>query len=112
VEIDVDNRNGKLMPGAYTEVHIDVPSVTAPFIIPVSALIFRTQGLQVGTVVKGPNGDQAKLVHVTMGQDDGSTVQVSNGLDANSQVIQNPPDSLIDGEPVHVIQVAAGSTPE
>jgi RND family efflux transporter MFP subunit len=77
VEIDVDNRNGKLMPGAYTEVHMDVPNATvAPFIIPVSALIFRTQGLQVGTVVKGPNGDQAKLVQVTLGQDDGSTVQV------------------------------------
>jgi RND family efflux transporter MFP subunit len=112
VEIDVDNRNGKLMPGAYTEVHMDVPDATAPFIVAVSALIFRTQGLQVGTVVKGSNGDQAKLVHVTLGQDDGSTVQVINGLDANSRVIQNPPDSLIDGEPVHVIQVPAGSTPE
>jgi RND family efflux transporter MFP subunit len=113
VEIDVDNRNGKLMPGAYTEVHIErAPSVTAPFIIPVSALIFRTQGLQVGTVVKGPNGDQARLVQVTLGQDDGSTVQVIHGLDADSQVIQNPPDSLIDGEPVHVIQAAAGSAPE
>jgi RND family efflux transporter MFP subunit len=103
VEIDVDNRNGKLMPGAYTEVHMDVQNATVPFIIPVSTLIFRTQGLQVGTVVKGPNGDQAKLVRVTLGQDDGSTVQVIDGLDANSQVIQNPPDSLIDGEPVHVV---------
>jgi RND family efflux transporter MFP subunit len=112
VEIDVDNRNGKLMPGAYTEVHLDVPNAAAPFIISVSALIFRTEGLQVGTVVKGSNGDQAKLVHVTLGQDDGSTVQVINGLDANSRVIQNPPDSLIDGEPVHVIQVAAGGTSE
>jgi hypothetical protein len=72
-------------------------------IIPVSALIFRTEGLQVGTVVKGPNGDQAKLVPVVLGQDDGSTVQVIHGLETDSQVIQNPPDSLIDGEPVHVI---------
>jgi hypothetical protein len=57
----------------------------------------------VGTVEKGPNGDQAKLVHVVLGQDDGSTVQVIHGLETGSQVIQNPPDSLIDGEPVHVI---------
>ena len=104
VEIDVDNRDGKLMPGAYTEVHMNVHQGVAPMIIPVSALIFRTQGLQVGTVVKGPNGDQAKLVQVTLGQDDGSTVQVIHGLSADSQVIQNPPDSLIDGEPVHVVQ--------
>jgi RND family efflux transporter MFP subunit len=104
VEIDVDNRDGKLLPGAYTEVHMNVHQGVAPLIVPVSALIFRTEGLQVGTVVKGSNGDQAKLVHVTLGQDDGSTVQVITGLSADSQVIQNPPDSLIDGEPVHVVK--------
>jgi RND family efflux transporter MFP subunit len=104
VEFDVDNRDGKLLPGAYTEVHMNVHQGVAPLIIPVSALIFRNQGLQVSTVVKGPNGDQAKLLQVTLGQDDGSTVQVIHGLSADSQVIQNPPDSLIDGEPVHVVQ--------
>ncbi len=104
VEIDVDNRDGKLMPGAYAQVHMNVHNEIVPMIIPVSALIFRTEGLQVGTVVKGSNGDQAKLVQVTLGQDDGSTVQVIQGLNAESQVIQNPPDSLIDGEPVHLVQ--------
>jgi len=103
VEFDVENRDGKLLPGAYTEVHMNVHQGVAPLIIPVSTLIFRNQGLQVGTVVKGPNGDQAKLLQVTLGQDDGSTVQVIHGLSADSQVIQNPPDSLIDGEPVHVV---------
>jgi RND family efflux transporter MFP subunit len=117
VEIDVDNRDGKLMPGAYTEVHMDVQNATVPFIIPVSALIFRAQGLQVSTVVKGPNGDHAKLVQVKLGQDDGTTVQVIDGLDAGSQVIQDPPDSLIDGEPVRVLEPGKpggenGSTPE
>lgn len=106
VEIDVDNHDAKLLPGAYTEVHLNVHDGVAPMIIPVSALIFRTQGLQVGTVVKGPDGDEARLVPVTLGQDDGSTVQVIHGLDANSQVIQDPPDSLIDKEPVHVVQAA------
>ncbi len=104
VEFDVDNRDGKLLPGAYTEVHMNVHQGVAPMIIPVSALIFRNQGLQVGTVAKGPNGDQAKLVQITLGQDDGSTVQVIQGLNADSQVIQNPPDSLIDGEPVRVVK--------
>jgi RND family efflux transporter MFP subunit len=114
VEIDVDNRNGKLLPGAYTEVHMNVHEGVAPLVIPVSALIFRTQGLQVGVVVKGPDGDEAKLVPITLGQDDGSTVQVIQGLDANSKVIQNPPDSLIDKEPVHVVQEKkpAGGTAE
>src|ERR1700761_7553939 len=59
VEIDVENKDGKLMPGAYAQVHLAVHSAVVPMIIPVSALIFRTEGLQVGTVVKGSNGDQA-----------------------------------------------------
>jgi RND family efflux transporter MFP subunit len=104
VEFDVDNRDGKLLPGAYTEVHLNVHRGVAPLIIPVSALIFRNQGLQVGTVVKGANGDQAKLLAVKLGQDDGSTVQVISGLTADAKVIQNPPDSLVDGEPVRVVQ--------
>jgi RND family efflux transporter MFP subunit len=106
IEIDVDNKDGKLLPGAYVEVHMNVHNGVAPLIIPVSALIFRTQGLQVGTVVKGPDGDEARIVNVILGQDDGATVQVIHGLDGNSQVIQNPPDSLIDKEPVHVVQPA------
>jgi len=115
VEIDVDNRDGKLMPGAYAEVHMNVHDGIAPMIIPVSALIFRTHGLQVGTVVKGANGDQARLVPVILGQDDGSTVQIIHGLTADSRVIENPPDSLIDGEPVRVVQPgnqSSGGSPE
>ena len=83
---------------------MNVHDGVAPLIIPVSALIFRTQGLQVATVVKGPDGDEARLVPVVLGQDDGSTVQVIHGLDANAQVIRDPPDSLVDKELVHVVQ--------
>jgi RND family efflux transporter MFP subunit len=104
VEVDVDNHAGKLVPGAFAQVHMNLNPGVPSLIVPVPALIFRTEGLQVGTVVKGPQGDQAKLVPVTVSDDDGRTVQVISGLDANAQVIQNPPDSLIDGEPVRVIQ--------
>src|SRR3984885_7292438 len=113
VEVDVENRDGKLLPGAYAEVHMNVHDMVTPMIIPVSALIFRAEGLQVGTVVKGTSGDLAKLVHITIGQDDGSTVQVINGLTADSRVIVNPPDSLIDGEPVHLVEPGkSGGGPE
>jgi hypothetical protein len=103
-EFDIDNRKGKLTPGGYAEVHMSVHRGAATLVIPVSALIFRAQGLQVGTLVRGSRGDVAKLVGVTLGQDDGKTVQVLTGLNADSLVIQNPPDALIDGERVHVIQ--------
>lgn len=106
-EIDVDNRAGELMPGALAQVHFKTPAVNRTFIVPSAALIFRREGLELGTVV---NGDTARLVHVVIGEDDGATVQIVNGLNADDQVIQDPPDSLIDGEKVTVVQPGAPTT--
>jgi hypothetical protein len=48
--------------------------------------------------------DIVKLMPITIGHDDGDTVQVVSGLDANMPIITNPPDSVLDGEKVHVLQ--------
>jgi hypothetical protein len=48
------------------------------------------------------NGNVAHLVPVVIGQDDGASVQIITGLSAGDQVIQDPPDSLIEGEKVQV----------
>jgi len=100
VEVDVDNRKGELVPGAYTQVHFKLGTEQPTLIIPVPALIFRAQGLQVATIVD----NKAKLVPITIGRDDGRTVEVIAGLHLGDQVVQNPPDSIVDGEVVHVVQ--------
>ena len=101
VEVDVDNRAGELMPGSLAQVHFKTPSAGPTFIVPASALIFRRDGMQVGTVVRAAR-DVAHLVPVVIGEDDGATVQIVSGLNAGDKVIQDPPDSLIDGEKVTV----------
>jgi RND family efflux transporter MFP subunit len=73
VELDINNRDGQILPGALAQVHFKTPVVNPTFIIPVSALIFRTQGLQVATVV---DGNKAHLIPIIIGQDDGATAQV------------------------------------
>jgi len=98
--VDVDNRNGELLPGAYAQVHLKVPSNVRTLVLPVSALIFRSQGLQVGTV---QNGNRAELKSITLGRDMGNTVEVVSGLSPDDLVITNPPDSLITGEEVRVV---------
>ena len=105
VEVDVNNRTGELLPGAYVQVHLKVPSGAPAFILPVSALIFRSDGLQVGTVPNG--GNKAQLVNITLGRDMGNEVEVVSGLEADDLVIVNPPDSLISGEQVRVAQTSA-----
>jgi len=99
VEVDVDNRTGDLLPGSLAQVHFKTQTNTPTFIVPASALIFRREGLRVGTV---DDGNKAHLLPVSIGQDDGATVVIVSGLKAGDKVIQDPPDSLIEGEAVYV----------
>jgi len=110
VEIDVNNSAGQLMPGSLAQVHFKVPPVAATYVVPAAALIFRSHGLRVGTVVKnGQDENVARLAPVVVGEDDGATVQIVSGLNAGDRVIQDPPDSLIDGERVTVVQSGPAS---
>lgn len=110
VEVDIDNRDGRIRPGAYVFVHLKIPEkstgATASLTIPANTLLFRSEGLRVGVV----RGDRAELVPITIGRDYGSTVEVISGLKPTDQVIVNPSDSLTTGTPVRVIAPKAGSS--
>ena len=101
VEVDVVNSTGLLFPGAYTEVHFKIKSNGSTLIIPSNSLVFRSEGLRVPIVV---NGNRTAMVPVTLGRDFGNTVEVLSGLSDDALVIANPPDSLVDGEIVRVIE--------
>jgi len=105
VEVDVDNRSGELLPGSLAEVHFKTPTPAETFLVPAAALIFRREGMRVGTVV---NGNVAHLTPVVIGEDDGVNVQIVSGLSASDRVIQGPPDSLIEGEKVAVVNSGSG----
>lgn len=105
-EIDVNNRSGELLPGSLAQVHFKTPTPGATFNVPTAALIFRRDGMELAKVV---DGDKARLVRVVIGEDDGAMVQIVSGLNPGDQIIQDPPDSLIDGEKVTVVQ--PGSVP-
>jgi RND family efflux transporter MFP subunit len=95
VEVDVDNPTGELFPGAYAQVHLKLPNGSPVFILPVSALIFQTAGLQVATV---DANNKAVIKAVTLGRDYGSEVEVVTGVAGDDKVITDPPDSIVDGE--------------
>jgi RND family efflux transporter MFP subunit len=104
VEIDLDNRNGEILPGAAVEVHFKLASAVPTLIVPVSALMFRSEGLRLATLT---SGNQAHLIPVTLGRDYGTTVEVTAGLAPGVVVIDSPPDSLVDGQQVQVVPRAA-----
>jgi RND family efflux transporter MFP subunit len=99
-EIDVDNPRNELLPGAYAEVHIKLPAATTTLQLPVDALIFKGDGLQVASV---DAHNRVALVTVTSGRDFGDTVEILSGLTGSERVISNPPDSLSPGDTVRVV---------
>ena len=110
VEISVNNPTGTLLSGAYAEVHLKLPTATNSFILPVNTLLFRSEGLRVAAV---SDGKRAELKPITLGHDFGSEVEVVAGLTGNELVIVNPPDSIISGEEVRVVQPSqARGTPK
>ncbi len=98
-EVDVPNKDGKLLPGSFGEVHFK-PNINAKKVtVPVNAMLFRREGAQVAVV--GPDG-KVQLRHISIGRDYGTTLEIVGGVDANDLVIVNPSDSIEEGQKVNV----------
>ncbi|MGA7850032.1 MAG: efflux RND transporter periplasmic adaptor subunit [Terriglobales bacterium] len=104
-EVDVPNKDGKLLPGSFGQVHFaagtSVPRVT----VPVNAMLFRAEGAQVAVVDKD---GKVHLRPITIGRDFGATLEILGGIDVSDQIIINPSDSLEEGQQVHVAKPTAG----
>lgn len=107
VEVDVDNPTGELLPGAYAQVHLKVPSGAPAVILPVSAMLFRSEGMQAATV---ENGNKVQLRNVVVGRDFGNEIEVVSGVKASDWVIVNPSDSLVSGEKVRLSTTAGDNS--
>lgn len=104
VEISVDNPTGTLFSGSYAEVHLKLSASNSTYTVPVSALLFRSEGLRLVTVQEG---NKAELVPVTAGHDYGDRIEIVSGLKGTESVVLNPPDSITNGQQVRIAQSAA-----
>jgi len=94
-----DNRNDELKPGDYSDVRLNIAVDPHRVTVPATALIFRSQGPQ--AAVLGKDG-RVHLRNVHVALDLGTTLQIDQGLSPSDRVIENPPDSLMDGDQVRV----------
>jgi RND family efflux transporter MFP subunit len=99
VELQLDNQQGEVFPGAYAEVHFKLPSSAQTLRLPANTVLFRAAGLQVATV---DGSGKIKLKNIMQGRDFGKTVEVLDGVDQNDAVVVNPPDSITDGVAVRI----------
>ena len=100
VEINLRNRDGLLLPGAYVQVDLPLPA-DAALVVPTNVLLFRGEGTRVAVV---DAGSRVHLRPVTLGRNLGESVEVLDGIGTRDRLVVNPSDSLAEGD---VIAVAA-----
>lgn len=100
VEVDIQNRDGMLLPGAYAQVHLTLDMHHPAIIIPVSSLLFRAEGLRVVTV---DSNDRVHLQPITAGRDWGTRIEVLTGLQPGQRILDSPPDAIMENEKVQVV---------
>jgi RND family efflux transporter MFP subunit len=109
VELLVDNSSGELFPGAYTQVHFKPQRGTGSLSVPASAVLFRSTDLQVAVV----GADQrVTLKSITTGRDFGTSLEVLTGLSPGEDIVANPPDSLVTGTLVRILQPPPNPPPQ
>jgi RND family efflux transporter MFP subunit len=104
-EVDVPNKDGKLLPGSFGQVHFATGTSIPRITIPVNAMLFRAEGPRVAVVDKD---GKVHLRPISIGRDFGATLEILGGLDISDQIIINPSDSLEEGQKVHVAKANAG----
>jgi RND family efflux transporter MFP subunit len=98
-EVDVPNKDGRLLRGSFGEVHFS-PKINAQKVtVPVNAMLFRQEGPRLA-VVGADN--RVQLRPITIGRDYGATLEILGGVSLKDRVIINPADSLEDGQKVNV----------
>jgi len=103
-EVDLPNKDGRLLPGSFGEVHFAVGSGVDKVTIPVNTMLFRAEGPRVAVV--GADNKVA-LRPINIGRDYGTTLEILGGVSPTDRIVVNPSDSLEDGQPVTVEQPQA-----
>jgi RND family efflux transporter MFP subunit len=104
VELQLDNTDGRLKSGEYAQVTFRLTSPAATTRIPVTAIQYRHDGPVVAIV----GADNHVRIHpVIVARDLGSSVEIGAGLAAKDRVVDNPPESLVEGDLVRIAGASA-----
>ena len=108
IELQADNPDGKLWPGAFAEVHFHIPSDPNTLFIPLTALVFGAHGMQVDAV---DANDKVVMKPVTLGRNLGNRVEIESGLSPSDRLIDNPSESTQTGDVVQIATAEAKTSP-
>jgi membrane fusion protein (multidrug efflux system) len=96
VEMDVYNKDKKLLPHMYADVNVPLPSHDSTLIVPKSAVVSSTEKVFVVKVIN----HHAQWVEVKKGFQSGDKMEVFGDLKPGDKVVENATDEIRDGQPV------------
>jgi membrane fusion protein, multidrug efflux system len=103
VELQADNLDNKLWPGAFAEVHFHIPADPNSLTVSLTALIFGAKGMQVAAL---DGDDKVVLKPVAVGRNFGTKVQIESGLSLSDRLVDSPLESIQTGDKVNVANPA------
>jgi RND family efflux transporter MFP subunit len=109
VELELDNAQNQLFPGAYAEVHFKMVGSASSVRLPANTVLFRAPGPQVAIV---DAQHRIQLKSIVQGRDFGGTIEILSGLGPDDAVVVNPPDSIVDGATVRVTSSPSVQAPK
>lgn len=101
VEAEIDNTDGKLLPGMFGQASIQTSSKVAAKILPARAIRFSETGK--AYVYSVDDNDTVKVVDITTGFDEGGHIEISSGLEPNQRVIDTHLRRFSTGDKVSVL---------
>ena len=104
VQLQTDNPDGRLWPGAFTEVRFHIASDPSTLRVPATTLVFGKRGMYVAAV----DGDSKVALHpVVLGRNLGSEVEIKSGVAPSDRLIDNPQETINAGDSVRVADEGA-----
>lgn len=102
VEAELDNANGKLIPGMFGQATVELDSLVAASVLPARAVRFDEPG---NAYVYAVNEDDVvKVVPVETGSDNGNQIEILRGVTTGDQVIDAHLKRFVDGQKVAVME--------
>ncbi len=99
IELQADNADGKLWPGAFAEVHFHIPADADTLSVPLTALVFGAHGMQVAAL---DDDNKVALKSVVVGRNLGNRVEIESGLLPSDRLVDSPIESTQTGDKVNI----------
>jgi RND family efflux transporter MFP subunit len=100
LEMDIQNKDKKLLPGMYAEAQLPLPGKKDVYVVPKSAMVSNSEKVFVIKIVN----NQSRWVPVQRGNEYNGQVEIFGELTDNDVLVKNASDEIKEGTPLQAVK--------